>query len=71
MGCNERLGWYYVRASDSSQKYKEGMHFTAFYFIFLFSWPAIADGIIFIGKYLFERAKILKDNAWKLDGEDF
>ena len=25
MGCNDRMGWYYHRASDSSQKYKEGM----------------------------------------------
>ncbi|TDL26019.1 yippee-domain-containing protein [Rickenella mellea] len=24
VGCNDRLGWYYVKASDSSQKYKEG-----------------------------------------------
>ncbi|CAL1706390.1 unnamed protein product [Somion occarium] len=23
-GCNERLGWKYVKASDNSQKYKEG-----------------------------------------------
>ncbi|EKM75556.1 hypothetical protein AGABI1DRAFT_116282 [Agaricus bisporus var. burnettii JB137-S8] len=24
MGCNERLGWYYHKAADYSQKYKEG-----------------------------------------------
>lgn len=24
VGCNDRLGWYYVKASDPSQKYKEG-----------------------------------------------
>ncbi|KAJ3554572.1 hypothetical protein NM688_g3035 [Phlebia brevispora] len=24
LGCNDRLGWYYMKASDSSQKYKEG-----------------------------------------------
>jgi len=42
VGCNERIGWYYVKASDSSQKYKEG-------------------------KYLLERAKLVKDNVWKLD----
>lgn len=24
IGCNERVGWYYVKASDGSQKYKEG-----------------------------------------------
>ncbi|KAI0786638.1 yippee zinc-binding/DNA-binding /Mis18, centromere assembly-domain-containing protein [Abortiporus biennis] len=42
LGCNERLGWYYLKASDQSQKYKEG-------------------------KYLLEREKLIKDNAWKLD----
>jgi len=42
LGCNERMGWYYLKASDSSQKYKEG-------------------------KYLLEREKLVKDNAWKLD----
>ena len=25
LGCNDRMGWYYHRASDNSQKYKEGM----------------------------------------------
>ncbi len=24
MGCNDRMGWYYHKASDHSQKYKEG-----------------------------------------------
>lgn len=24
MGCNERIGWFYHKASDFSQKYKEG-----------------------------------------------
>ncbi|KAL0581906.1 hypothetical protein V5O48_000136 [Marasmius crinis-equi] len=42
LGCNERLGWYYHRASEYSQKYKEG-------------------------KYLLEREKLYKDNAWTLD----
>ncbi|KAL5523656.1 hypothetical protein ACEPAG_7829 [Sanghuangporus baumii] len=46
IGCNDRLGWYYVKASDSSQKYKEG-------------------------KYLLERAKIVKDNVWRLDDDEF
>jgi len=26
LGCNERMGWYYLKASDSSQKYKEGKY---------------------------------------------
>ncbi|KAK7692349.1 hypothetical protein QCA50_003974 [Cerrena zonata] len=26
LGCNERLGWYYMKASDSTQKYKEGKY---------------------------------------------
>jgi len=42
MGCNDRLGWYYHKASDNSQKYKEG-------------------------KYLLEREKLVKENAWRLD----
>ncbi|KAF7315659.1 Protein yippee-like [Mycena indigotica] len=41
-GCNERIGWFYHKASDYSQKYKEG-------------------------KYLLEREKLVKENAWKLD----
>ena len=24
VGCNERLGWYYHKAADAGQKYKEG-----------------------------------------------
>ncbi|KAJ7902173.1 yippee-domain-containing protein [Mycena olivaceomarginata] len=42
MGCNERMGWFYHKASDFSQKYKEG-------------------------KYLLEREKLVKENAWTLD----
>jgi len=42
LGCNDRLGWYYHKAADYSQKYKEG-------------------------KYLLEREKLVKENAWKLD----
>ncbi|KAK0194979.1 yippee zinc-binding/DNA-binding /Mis18, centromere assembly-domain-containing protein [Armillaria mellea] len=26
LGCNDRLGWYYHKASDYSQKYKEGKY---------------------------------------------
>jgi hypothetical protein len=26
IGCDDRLGWFYHKASDSSQKYKEGGH---------------------------------------------
>ncbi|PFH49036.1 hypothetical protein AMATHDRAFT_64065, partial [Amanita thiersii Skay4041] len=42
VGCNDRLGWYYHKAADYSQKYKEG-------------------------KYLLERERLVKDNAWTLD----
>lgn len=42
LGCDDRLGWFYHKASESSQKYKEG-------------------------KYLLEREKLIKENAWKLD----
>ncbi|KZT08968.1 yippee-domain-containing protein [Laetiporus sulphureus 93-53] len=26
VGCNDRVGWYYYKASDHSQKYKEGKY---------------------------------------------
>jgi hypothetical protein len=26
VGCDDRLGWYYHKASDQSQKYKEGKY---------------------------------------------
>ena len=60
VGCNDRLGWYYHKASDYSQKYKEG---------------EIACGCRFegltsqvcSGKYLLEREKLVKENAWTLD----
>ncbi|KAG5641267.1 hypothetical protein DXG03_005590 [Asterophora parasitica] len=42
IGCNCRLGWFYHKANENSQKYKEG-------------------------KYLLEREKLIKENAWKLD----
>ena len=59
-GCDDRLGWYYHKASDSSQKYKEGE----------------STGILDLdrvivdqtpGKYLLERERLVKDNQWKLD----
>lgn len=43
LGCNERLGWYYLKAANYSQKYKEG-------------------------KYMLEKEKLVKENAWELDG---
>lgn len=42
VGCNERLGWFYHKAADHAQKYKEG-------------------------KYLLERERLVKENAWILD----
>ncbi|KAF8518201.1 yippee-domain-containing protein [Gautieria morchelliformis] len=26
MGCNDRIGWFYYKAADNSQKYKEGKY---------------------------------------------
>lgn len=43
--CQTRLGWTYLKASEPSQKYKEG-------------------------KYLLERERIFKDNAWELNDID-
>ncbi|KAG9220547.1 hypothetical protein PTI98_006020 [Pleurotus ostreatus] len=45
LGCDDRIGWYYHKASDYSQKYKEG-------------------------KYLLEREKLIKENAWTLDEQE-
>lgn len=30
LGCNDRIGWYYFKASNNSQRYKEGEHWTGF-----------------------------------------
>lgn len=64
MGCNDRIGWYYMKASDPSQKYKEGtsaMLGSKRFFEWLIPPPTNA------GKYLLEREKLVKDNAWTLD----
>ncbi|KIY73115.1 yippee-domain-containing protein [Cylindrobasidium torrendii FP15055 ss-10] len=45
LGCDDRVGWFYHKAADFSQKYKEN-------------------------KYLLEREKLIKENAWSLDEED-
>jgi hypothetical protein len=58
VGCNDRLGWYYHKASDYSQKYKEG------------ACPRHSRSLTIhfcIGKYLLEREKLVKENAWELD----
>jgi len=44
LGCDERLGWFYHKAADHLQKYKEG-------------------------KFLLEREKLVKENAWTLDDD--
>ena len=61
LGCNERLGWYYWKASDNSQKYKEGESQACVSRCELYIQAVIA------GKYLLERERVVKDNAWKLD----
>ncbi|OBZ70745.1 hypothetical protein A0H81_09235 [Grifola frondosa] len=58
MGCNERLGWYYHKASDTSQKYKEGLWVDT---------SLHSSHRLPTGKYLLEREKLVKENAWKLD----
>jgi hypothetical protein len=59
IGCNDRLGWYYHKASDESQKYKEGE---------FFSYRIFTPDELYKGKYLLEREKLVKENNWKLDG---
>lgn len=58
MGCNDRVGWYYHKAADLAQKYKEGKSL----------YRSRLDTILYaIGKYLLEREKMVKENNWKLD----
>jgi len=60
LGCNDRIGWYYFKASDSSQKYKEGMLLASLLDLLL--------SLIYIqGKFLLEREKLVKENKWVLD----
>lgn len=54
------MGWYYVKAPDNTQKYKEGKLAHTLLNIHL---------TYELGKYLLEREKLVKDNAWKLDDE--
>lgn len=61
LGCNERMGWYYVKAPDNTQKYKEGK---------IIQHHVRRSNLTHeAGKYLLEREKLIKDNAWKLDVE--
>jgi hypothetical protein len=58
MGCNDRVGWYYHKAADLSQKYKEGKSL----------YKSSLDTVLYAtGKYLLEREKMVKENNWKLD----
>lgn len=59
VGCGDRLGWYYHKASDQSQKYKEGGP--------IYSYPLLSAEVVYKGKYLLERERLVKDNAWTLD----
>ena len=63
MGCNDRIGWYYQKASDHSQKYKEGLSCCT-------DFSAEINSMRVSGKYLLERERLVKDNAWKLDDVD-
>jgi hypothetical protein len=60
LGCDDRLGWYYHTAQENTQKYKEGVHCTC-------NMIDSADRDLLSGKYLLEREKLVKENAWKLD----
>jgi hypothetical protein len=57
LGCNERLGWYYIKAANSAQKYKEGEE----------SCFTICYALTLPGKYMLEKEKLVKENAWQLD----
>ena len=61
VGCGDRVGWYYHKASDQSQKYKEGELSSSIH-------PAVLSAEFpNEGKYLLERERLVKDNAWTLD----
>jgi hypothetical protein len=61
LGCNDRIGWYYLKASNHSQKYKEGEH------VWAITSAAAAILIRTPGKYMLEREKLVKENSWQVD----
>jgi hypothetical protein len=61
MGCNDRIGWFYYKAADHSQKYKEGALANA---AMPDTWCSL---VLNEGKYLLEREKLVKENKWMLD----
>ena len=63
IGCEDRIGWYYHKASDQSQKYKEGACQCIRYI-----WRELLNRPR-AGKYLLERERLMKVNEWKLDEE--
>jgi hypothetical protein len=65
VGCNERLGWFYHKAADPSQKYKEGRSDSHYDSNFKLMLPCNVSS----GKYLLEREKLVKENAWKLGSD--
>ncbi len=61
VNCQTRLGWTYLKASEPSQKYKEGTSPLAHMASLITRVP---------GKYLLERERIFKDNSWELNDVD-
>jgi hypothetical protein len=55
----------YHKAADPSQKYKEGKSSTDNHLEF----KQIISRNLIPGKYLLEREKLVKENAWKLDAD--
>jgi hypothetical protein len=63
-GCGTRLGWHYFKASETSQKYKEGK--------LVMASIRLCNGCAWHnhrhpGKFLLERERLFKENKWKLD----
>lgn len=52
-----------MKAANLTQKYKEGDAS-----IIITMRPYVTD--VSVGKYMLEREKLVKDNAWKLDSPD-
>lgn len=64
-GCKRSVGWYYLRAYQAAQRYKEGKSLLSTCFA---SHLIIADfyATYYKGKFILERAALHKINNWSL-----
>lgn len=65
IGCGSLIGWTYLKAHEQAQRYKEGETVQI-----ILSTRRDADCIYLItiiGKFIVEKERITRDNAWELD----